>query len=271
MQQYLNLLKDVLENGVLSENRTGIKAIKKFSPKELEFDLRNGFPLVTTKKLHTKSIVHELLWLLKGDTNIKYLNDNGVTIWDEWADESGDLGPIYGKQWRKWGSEYDENGREVFGYDQISSLVEEIKNNPNSRRLIVSAWNVSDLDEMALPPCHTFFQCNVESEWLDLKLYQRSADLFLGVPFNITSYSLLLSMLAQVTGKKPRYFYHTFGNGHIYENHIEQVKLQLTREPKPLPKLWLNPDVKNIDNFTFADVRFLEYESWPAIKGDIAV
>jgi thymidylate synthase len=264
MKQYLELCKHVLENGVKKEDRTGTGTISTFGY-QMRFNLQEGFPLLTTKKLHLKSIIYELLWFLKGDTNIKYLNDHGVTIWDEWADENGNLGPIYGYQWRSWPA---PNGETV---DQISNLINEIKHNPHSRRLIVSAWNVADIEKMALPPCHCLFQFYVSNGKLSCQLYQRSADLFLGVPFNIASYSLLTLMIAQVCDLEPGEFIHTFGDVHIYLNHIEQVKLQLTREPRPLPTMVLNPEKKSIFDFTYEDFTLLNYNPHPHIKGEVSV
>ena len=264
MKQYLDLLTRVLNEGVRKEDRTGTGTISVFGH-QMRFDLAEGFPLLTTKKLHTKSIFYELLWFLRGDTNVKYLHDHGVSIWDEWADPDGDLGHIYGYQWRSWP---DYNGGFV---DQISQAVEMIKHNPDSRRIIVSAWNVGDLGNMNLPPCHVFFQFYVADGRLSLQMYQRSADIFLGVPFNIASYALLLEMMAQVTGLKAGDFVHTLGDAHIYSNHIDQVKLQLTREPRALPKLTLNPDVKDIFQFTFEDIVLTGYDPHPHIKGEVAV
>lgn len=262
MKQYLEILKDVLENGQDADNRTGIYARKVFG-RQMRFDLSKGFPLVTTKKTFFKGIVHELIWLLSGNTNIKYLSDNNVHIWDEWADENGDLGPVYGHQWRNFNSQ---------GYDQIKDIIERIKKNPQDRRIIVSAWNPAQIGEMALPPCHCFFQFDVTPDGkLNCMLYQRSCDMFLGVPFNIASYSLLTMMIAQVCGLKPGEFVHTLGNAHIYSNHFEQVKLQLTREPLPLPQVKINPNVKNIDDFKFEDIELVDYQSHPAIKGEVAV
>ncbi|MBQ9312110.1 MAG: thymidylate synthase [Bacteroidales bacterium] len=263
MRQYLDLLDYVLTNGTEKQDRTGTGTVSVFGY-QMRFDLGKGFPLLTTKKLHTRSIIHELLWFLKGDTNIKYLHDNKVSIWDEWANENGDLGPIYGHQWRHW--DYKE------GFvDQITNVIESIKNNPDSRRLIVSAWNVPEIDKMALPPCHVMFQFYVANNKLSLQLYQRSADIFLGVPFNIASYSILLAMVAQVTGLECGDFVHSFGDAHIYSNHIEQAKLQLTREPYPLPTLRLNPDVKNIFDFKYEDIIIENYQSHPHIKAEVAV
>jgi len=264
VKKYLELCRHVLENGAEKDDRTGTGTISTFGY-QMRFDLSEGFPLITTKKLHLKSIIHELLWFLKGDTNVKYLQENGVRIWNEWADENGDLGPIYGYQWRSWTA---ADGRTI---DQISEVIEQIKNNPNSRRLIVNAWNVGDLDKMALPPCHTFFQFYVANGKLSCQLYQRSADLFLGVPFNIASYALLTMMVAQVTGLKPGEFVHTFGDVHIYKNHIEQVKLQLTREPRPLPKMKINPNVKSIFDFKYEDFVLEGYDPHPHIKGEVSV
>ena len=264
MQQYLDLCRHVLDHGVRKEDRTGTGTISWFGY-QMRFDLAGGFPLLTTKKLHTRSIIHELLWFLKGDTNIRYLNDNGVTIWDEWADRHGDLGPIYGYQWRSWP---DYNGGHI---DQIRKVIQSIRTNPDSRRHIVSAWNVGDLDKMALPPCHILFQFYVADGKLSCQLYQRSADIFLGVPFNIASYSMLIMMVAQVTGLKPGVFVHTLGDAHIYLNHIDQVKLQLTRKPYPPPRMLLNPDRKDIEEFVFDDFTLENYQAHPHIKGEISV
>ena len=231
----------------------------------MRFNLEDGFPLLTTKKLHLKSIIHELLWFLNGDTNVKYLQDNGVRIWNEWADENGELGPVYGHQWRSWP---DYNGGTI---DQIQGIVDQLKNNPDSRRMIVSAWNVAEVDRMALPPCHTMFQFYVADGRLSLQLYQRSADTFLGVPFNIASYALLLQMMAQVSGLKAGDFIHTTGDTHLYLNHLEQAKLQLTREPRPLPKMLINPDVKNIFDFKYEDFQLTDYDPWPHIKAVVSV
>lgn len=264
MRQYLDLLDYVLKNGIDKGDRTGT-GTKSIFGYQMRFNLEEGFPLLTTKKLHTRSIIHELLWFLKGDTNIKYLHDNKVTIWDEWADEQGNLGPIYGHQWRHW---QDYNGGFI---DQISQVIDQIKTNPNSRRLIVSAWNVAQIDDMALPPCHTMFQFYVANNKLSLQLYQRSADIFLGVPFNIASYAILLCMVAQVTGLQRGVFVHTLGDAHLYSNHLEQAKLQLQREPYPLPQLVLNPKVKNIFDFTFEDIKIENYQSHPHIKAAVAV
>lgn len=264
MRQYLDLVQHVLENGTLKEDRTGTGTKSVFGY-QMRFDLSEGFPMVTTKKLHLKSIIHELLWFLQGDTNVKYLQDNGVKIWNAWAREDGDLGPIYGKQWRSWGA---PNGQTI---DQIQNVVNQIKNNPDSRRMIVSAWNVGELSDMALMPCHAFFQFYVADNKLSLQLYQRSADIFLGVPFNIASYALLLKMMAQVAGLQAGEFIHTFGDAHIYTNHFEQMKLQLTRDPKPLPEMKLNPEVKDILDFKFEDFELVNYTSHPHIKGKVAV
>ncbi len=264
MKQYLNLLNHVLTTGVKKEDRTGTGTISVFGH-QMRFNLEDGFPLLTTKKLHIRSIMHELLWFLKGETNIKYLKDNNVRIWNEWADENGNLGPIYGYQWRSWPA---ANGKHI---DQISQVIESIKNNPNSRRHLVSAWNVGEIENMALPPCHILFQFYVSNGKLSCQLYQRSADIFLGVPFNIASYALLLAMMAQVTGLKPGEFIHTLGDAHIYLNHIEQVKLQLTREPLPLSQLQLNKDVKSIFDFKYEDFSIVNYEAHPHIKGEISV
>jgi thymidylate synthase len=264
MKQYLELLEHVLTNGVEKTDRTGTGTISTFGY-QMRFNLAHGFPLMTTKKLHTKSIIHELLWFLKGSTNTKYLTDNGVSIWNEWADVSGNLGPVYGYQWRSWPM---ADGSHT---DQISQVISSLINNPNSRRHIVCAWNVSDIDKMALPPCHILFQFYVANGKLSCQMYQRSADIFLGVPFNIASYAFLLNMVAQVTGLQPGEFIHTLGDAHIYLNHIEQVKLQLTRSPHSLPLLWLNPKVKSIFDFTFTDFTIENYDPHPHIKGDIAV
>ena len=264
MQQYLKLLQHILDTGVEKSDRTGTGTISTFGY-QMRFDLQEGFPLVTTKKVHTRSIIHELLWFLKGETNIAYLKENGVSIWDEWADERGELGPVYGKQWRQW---QGASGRVI---DQVSEVVQQIKSNPDSRRLIVSAWNVDDLPQMALMPCHALFQFYVADGKLSCQLYQRSADVFLGVPFNIASYALLTMMMAQVTGLEPGEFIHTFGDVHIYSNHLEQVKLQLGREPLPLPTLKLNPAVKDIFSFTYEDIAIENYQSHPAIKAPVAV
>ena len=264
MQQYLVLLQHILDNGVQKSDSTGTGTISCFGY-QMRFDLEKGFPLVTTKKVHLKSIVYELLWFLKGETNIAYLKENGVSIWDEWADEQGELGPVYGKQWRSW------EGKDGKVVDQVSDLIAQIKKNPDSRRLIISAWNVADLPEMALMPCHTIFQFYVAEGKLSCQLYQRSADVFLGVPFNIASYALLTMMVAQVCGLEPGEFVHTFGDVHIYNNHLEQVKLQLSRDPFPLPTMKLNPAVKNIFDFNFSDFTLENYQSHPAIKAPVAI
>ena len=264
MQQYHDLLQRVMTEGVNKEDRTGTGTLSVFGH-QMRFNLDNGFPCLTTKKLHLKSIIHELLWFLNGDTNVKYLQDNGVRIWNEWADENGDLGHIYGYQWRSWP---DYNGGHI---DQITEVVNTIKNNPDSRRIIVSAWNVADIPNMNLPPCHAFFQFYVADGKLSLQLYQRSADIFIGVPFNIASYALLLQMMAQVTGLKAGDFVHTFGDAHIYSNHFEQVQLQLTRTPRQLPKMMINPDVKNIFDFKFSDFELIDYDPYPHIKAEVAV
>lgn len=264
MQQYHDMMQHVLDNGTKKEDRTGTGTLSVFGH-QMRFDLSEGFPMVTTKKLHLKSIIHELLWFLDGDTNIKYLNDNGVRIWNEWADEEGNLGPVYGHQWRSWPT---PDGNTI---DQIAHLVEQIKTNPDSRRHIVSAWNVSEVNKMALPPCHTLFQFYVADGKLSCQLYQRSADIFLGVPFNIASYSLLCMMMAQVCDLEPGDFVHSFGDAHIYLNHIEQANEQLKRTPKPLPTMNINPDVKDIFGFKFEDFELLNYEADPNIKAPIAV
>lgn len=275
MQQYLDLLQHILDKGVQKNDRTGIGTISYFGY-QMRFDLQKGFPLVTTKKLHTKSIIHELLWFLKGETNIAYLKENGVSIWNEWADENGDLGPVYGKQWRSWEG---PNGEAI---DQITDVINQIKKNPDSRRLVVNAWNVTDLSTMALMPCHVLFQFytspqpspNGEGErrrTLSCQLYQRSADVFLGVPFNIASYALLTMMIAQVCDLEPGEFIHSFGDVHIYTNHLQQVRLQLSRKPFPLPTMKLNPEVKNIFDFTFEDFTLQNYQFHPAIKAPVAV
>ena len=264
MLEYHRLLKLVLEEGRPRTDRTGTGTIGLFGA-QARFDLRESFPLVTTKKVHVKSIIHELLWFLRGETNIRYLKDNGVSIWDEWADENGDLGRVYGAQWRSWRG---GDGRTV---DQIAEAVTMIRTKPDSRRIIVSAWNPAEISEMALPPCHVLFQFHVQDGGLSCQLYQRSADLFLGVPFNIASYALLTHMVAQVCDFEARDFVHTFGDLHLYTNHLEQAELQLTRDPKPLPQIWINPDVKDIDAFTFDDIRLENYESHPHIKAPVAV
>ena len=264
MKQYIDLVKRVLAEGAHKEDRTGTGTISVFGHQS-RYNMEEGFPLVTTKKLHLKSIIHELLWFLKGDTNIKYLQDNGVRIWNEWADENGDLGHIYGYQWRSWP---DYNGGHI---DQISEIIDTIKNNPDSRRIIVSAWNVADIPSMKLPPCHAFFQFYVAYGKLSLQLYQRSADIFLGVPFNIASYALLLKMMAQVTGLQAGDFVHTLGDAHIYTNHIEQLKMQIERELRPLPQMILNPEIKNIFDFKYEDFTLEGYDPHPHIKGEVAV
>ena len=264
MQQYLNLLDRILTEGTKKTDRTGTGTISIFG-NQMRFDMSKGFPLLTTKKLHLKSIIYELLWFLQGDTNVKYLQDHGVRIWNEWADENGELGPIYGHQWRSWPG---HNGEPI---DQIKKVVEQIKNTPDSRRMIVSAWNVADIDDMKLPPCHCFFQFYVADGKLSLQLYQRSADTFLGVPFNIASYALLLLMVAQVTGLEPGDFIHTTGDTHLYLNHIEQARLQLTRTPRPLPQMKLNPDVKDLFSFRFEDFQLEGYNPWPHIAAKVSV
>lgn len=264
MKQYLDLLRHVLDNGISKSDRTGTGTTSIFGY-QMRFNLEDGFPLLTTKKLHLKSIIHELLWFLNGDTNVKYLQDNGVRIWNEWADENGDLGHIYGYQWRSWP---DYNGGHI---DQIKEAVETIKHNPDSRRIIVSAWNVADLPSMHLPPCHAFFQFYVADGRLSLQLYQRSADIFLGVPFNIASYALLLQMMAQVTGLKTGDFVHTLGDAHIYNNHMEQVKLQLSREPRALPQMEINRQIDNIFDFHYDDFKLTGYDPHPHIPGVVAV
>ena len=264
MKQYLNLLEHVLKDGVKKEDRTGTGTISIFGH-QMRFNMEDGFPLLTTKKLHLKSIIYELLWFLNGDTNAKYLQDNGVRIWNEWADSNGDLGHIYGYQWRSWP---DYEGGHI---DQISEVVNTIKENPDSRRIIVSSWNVGDLKNMKLPPCHAFFQFYVADGKLSLQLYQRSADIFLGVPFNIASYALLLLMMAQVTGLKAGDFVHTLGDAHIYTNHLEQVELQLSRDTRLLPQMIINPEVKNIFNFSYNDFELINYDPHPHIKGEVAV
>lgn len=264
MKQYLDLLSHILENGNEKTDRTGTGTKSVFGY-QMRFDLQKGFPLLTTKKLHTRSIFHELLWFLKGDTNIKYLHDNKVTIWDEWADENGDLGPVYGKQWRAW------QGADGKITDQISQLIHQIKNTPDSRRMLVSAWNVGEVEQMALPPCHIVFQFYVANGKLSCQLYQRSADVFLGVPFNIASYALLTEMIAQVCGLEAGEFIHTLGDAHLYLNHIDQAKLQLSRTPYELPKLKLNPEIKDIFDFKYEDITIEDYVSHPHIKAEVAV
>ena len=264
MQQYLNLMQHILDNGTEKGDRTGTGTISVFGH-QMRFDLGEGFPCVTTKKLHLRSIIHELLWFLKGDQNIAYLKENGVSIWDEWADEQGNLGPVYGVQWRSWET---PDGRKI---DQIKNLIEGIKNNPNSRRHIVSAWNVADVDNMALPPCHTLFQFYVADGRLSCQLYQRSADVFLGVPFNIASYALFTMMVAQVCDLEPGDFVHTFGDAHLYSNHIDQARLQLSRTPRDLPTMKMNPEVKDIFGFKFEDFELVNYDPHPHIKAAVAV
>ena len=264
MHQYIDLLKHVINTGVEKSDRTGTGTKSVFGY-QMHFDLQKGFPLLTTKKLHTRSIFHELLWFIRGETNTKYLKENGVTIWDDWADENGELGPVYGSQWRAWKS---PDGREI---DQLSEVISQIKKNPDSRRLIVSAWNVGEIDKMKLPPCHAFFQFYVSDGKLSCQLYQRSADIFLGVPFNIASYAALTMMVAQVCNLQPGTFVHTLGDAHIYSNHFEQVNLQLVRDPRPHPQLILNPAVKNIFDFTYDDMKIVNYDPHPHIKGAVAV
>ena len=264
MKQYLNLIQDILDNGAVKTDRTGT-GTKSIFGHQMRFNLEEGFPLITTKKLHLKSIIHELLWFLKGDTNVHYLQENGVRIWNEWADEDGDLGHIYGYQWRSWP---DYNGGHI---DQIKEVIRQIKETPDSRRMIVSAWNVADLDKMNLPPCHLLFQFYVADGRLSLQLYQRSADTFLGVPFNIASYALLLMMVAQVTGLKAGDFVHTTGVTHLYLNHLDQARLQLTREPRPLPRMVINPEVKDIFDFKYEDFKLEDYDPWPHIAAKVSV
>jgi len=264
MNQYHDLLSHILEHGVHKEDRTGTGTISVFGY-QMRFDLSQGFPCITTKKLHLRSIIHELLWFIKGETNIAYLKENGVSIWDEWADANGELGPVYGSQWRSWPA---PDGRQI---DQITQVIDQIKNNPDSRRMIVSAWNVGLIDQMALPPCHAFFQFYVANGKLSCQLYQRSADTFLGVPFNIASYALLTMMLAQVCGLQPGEFVHTLGDAHLYSNHIEQAQLQLTREFRPLPTMKINPEVKSLFDFTYEDFELLNYDPHPHIKAPVAV
>ncbi|BCP54399.1 thymidylate synthase [Kaistia sp. 32K] len=264
MRQYLDLMQHVLDKGVRKEDRTGTGTLSVFGY-QMRFDLADGFPLVTTKKAHLKSIIHELLWFIAGETNIRYLKENGVSIWDEWADENGDLGPVYGAQWRSWPA---PDGGTI---DQLANVIEMIRTKPDSRRLIVSAWNPAEVDDMALPPCHSLFQFYVAEGRLSCQLYQRSADIFLGVPFNIASYALLTMMVAQVTGLKPGDFVHTFGDAHLYSNHLEQAELQLSRAPKPLPTMKLNPAIQRIEDFRFEDFELVGYDPHPAIKAPIAV
>ena len=264
MQTYLDLMRHVLAHGARKSDRTGTGTLSVFGY-QMRFDLARGFPLLTTKKVHLKSIVHELLWFLRGDTNVRYLRDNGVTIWDEWADEKGDLGPVYGHQWRSWPA---PGGSSI---DQISQVLDDLRHNPDSRRIIVSAWNVADLPKMALAPCHAFFQFYVAEGKLSCQLYQRSADIFLGVPFNIASYALLTLMIAQATGLKPGDFVHTLGDAHLYANHLEQARLQLTRSPRPLPQMRLNPEVRDLFAFRYEDFSLEGYDPYPAIKAPVAV
>lgn len=264
MKQYLDLVKEILDNGVVKSDRTGT-GTKSIFGHQMRFNLEEGFPLLTTKKLHLKSIIHELLWFLKGDTNVHYLQENGVRIWNEWADENGDLGHVYGYQWRSWPT---YNGGHI---DQIKEVIRQIKETPDSRRMIVSAWNVADLDKMNLPPCHLLFQFYVADRRLSLQLYQRSADTFLGVPFNIASYALLLQMMAQVTGLKAGDFVHTTGDTHLYLNHLEQAQLQLTRTPRPLPRMVINPDVKDLFDFRYEDFQLEGYDPWPHISAKVSV
>lgn len=261
MKQYLDLLHDIMENGYDKPNRTGVDTRSVFG-RSMRFDLNQGFPLITTKKIHLKSVIYELLWFIKGDTNIKFLQDNGVRIWNEWADENGNLGPVYGVQWRNWNND---------GIDQLQELINKLKNNPDDRRMIVSAWNPSQLDKMALPPCHMFYQCYVADGKLSMLMYQRSCDMFLGVPFNIASYALLTMMLAQVCGLKLGEYIHVLGDAHIYHNHFAQVREQLAREPYPLPQMHLNPEVKNIEDFKFEDFTLEGYQCHPTIKAQVAV
>jgi thymidylate synthase len=264
MKQYHDLLQHILDNGVKKEDRTGTGTISVFGY-QMRFDLAEGFPCITTKKLHLRSIIHELLWFLKGETNIAYLKENGVSIWDEWADEKGELGPVYGSQWRSWPA---PDGRHI---DQITQVIDQIKNNPDSRRMIVSAWNVGLIDQMALPPCHAFFQFYVAEGKLSCQLYQRSADTFLGVPFNIASYALLTMMMAQVCGLQPGEFVHTLGDAHLYSNHIEQAQLQLTRDFRPLPTMRMNPEITNLFDFKYEDFELLNYDPHPHIKAAVAI
>lgn len=264
MKQYHDLMRIIMERGARKFDRTGIGTLSIFGH-QMRFDLNEGFPLVTTKKLHVRSIIYELLWFLKGSTNIQYLRENKVTIWDEWADENGDLGPVYGHQWRSWPA---PDGQKI---DQISNVIDQIRKNPDSRRLIVSAWNVADIDRMRLPPCHTLFQFYVVDGTLSCQLYQRSADVFLGVPFNIASYALLTMMVAQVTGLRPGEFIHTLGDAHLYLNHLEQARLQLSRKPKPLPRMLLNPEVRSIFDFKYEDFTLVGYDPHPHIKAEVAI
>ncbi len=264
MQQYLDLMRHVRDNGTKKEDRTGTGTVSIFGY-QMRFDLSKGFPLVTTKQIHLRSIIHELLWFLQGNTNIRYLKENGVSIWDEWADENGELGPVYGSQWRSWPT---PDGQHI---DQIAQVIDQIKDTPDSRRIIVSAWNVAEVNNMALPPCHAFFQFYVADDKLSCQLYQRSADIFLGVPFNIASYALLTQMMAQVCGLKPGDFIHTLGDAHLYLNHLEQADLQLSREPYPLPWMKLNPDIKSLFDFTYDDFELVDYNYHPHIKAPVAV
>ena len=264
MKQYHDLLQHILDNGTKKEDRTGTGTVSVFGY-QMRFDLNEGFPCLTTKKLHLRSIIHELLWFLKGDTNIQYLKENNVSIWDEWADEDGNLGPVYGSQWRSWPA---ADGRHI---DQITQVLDQLKSNPDSRRIIVSAWNVGEIDKMALPPCHAFFQFYVADGKLSCQLYQRSADTFLGVPFNIASYALLTMMMAQVCGLKPGDFVHTLGDAHLYSNHLEQAKLQLTRDFRPLPQLKINPEIKNLFDFKYEDFELVNYDPHPHIKAAVAI
>ena len=264
MQQYLDLLRHIREHGVMKEDRTGTGTQSVFGY-QMRFNLADGFPLLTTKKVHLKSIIYELLWFISGNTNVRYLQEHGVSIWDEWADENGDLGPVYGHQWRSWPT---ADGRVI---DQLSGVIDMIQHNPDSRRMLVTAWNPGEVDKMALPPCHCLFQFYVADGKLSCQLYQRSADVFLGVPFNIASYALLTLMLAQVCGLQPGEFVHTTGDTHLYKNHFEQVALQLSREPRPLPTMLLNPDVKSVFDFTYEDFKLVGYDPWPAIKAPVAV
>ena len=270
MSEYENLLRDILENGTKREDRTGTGTIGVFG-RQIRFNVARSFPLITTKRIHLKSIIHELLWFISGDTNIKYLNDNGVHIWDEWADENGDLGPVYGKQWRSWPTQGEMFAGEEVVIDQLKNVRDSIITNPFSRRHIVTAWNPADIDDMALPPCHLLFQFHVENDRLNLQLYQRSADMFLGVPFNIASYALLLMLMARATGYKPGTFVHTFGDAHIYLNHIEQVKLQLSRDVRQFPVMTLNPDKKDLFGWKYDDFLLEHYNPHPIIKGKVSV
>ena len=271
MKQYLDLLRDIMDHGVDKDDRTGVGTRSVFG-RQLRFNLKDGFPLLTTKKVFLKGIIYELLWFLHGDTNIKYLQEHGVNIWNEWADGNGELGPVYGAQWRNFGGNvFQKKDMKNQGVDQIAKLVQKLQTNPNDRRMLVSAWNPCELPHMALPPCHMFFQCYVANGELSLQMYQRSCDMFLGVPFNIASYALLTMMLAQVTGLRAGEYIHTFGDTHIYHNHFDQVKEQLGREPRGLPKMYINPDVKNLEDFVYEDFRLEGYDPWPAIKASVAV